>query len=125
MSDKQTLYCALYMRKACVEEGEPIENLVDLYEMTKNAALDEFGRRNEAAIKISLYMDFGISGLKADRPGLSRLTKDIEEGKIDAVAFQHMHHLSRSDAHLKELFDFFIAHGVTRFLLCNPDKQAA
>ena len=125
MNETQTMRCALYVRKACAEEGEPIESLAELCDMAKEAALDEFGRRNEADIKISLYMDMGISGLKADRPGLSRLIRDIEEAKVDAVAFQHMHHLSRSEAHLTELIDFFTAHGVTRFFLCNPAKAVA
>ena len=53
------------------------------------------------------------------------MLRDIEGRKIDAVAFQHALHLSRSDTHFSELINFFMAHGVSYFFLCNPAKEAA
>ena len=68
MNEKQTMRCALYVRKACAEEGEPIENLAELCEMVRNPVSGNLAVATEAEIEISLYMDMGMSDTKKTGP---------------------------------------------------------
>lgn len=52
---------------------------------------------------VALYVDWGISGRKSDRPEYQRLRKDIAEGRIASVC---AYSLSRLGRNARELLDF-------------------
>ena len=43
-----------------------------------------------------IYEDGGISGLKMERPGLSRLREDVQNGVIDTIIMKDITRLSRN-----------------------------
>jgi len=73
-----------------------------------------------------VYQDNGFTGLNMDRPGLQKLLRDIELGKINLVITKDLSRLGRNylqTGHLIE--DFFPRHGV-RYIALNDgiDTQA-
>lgn len=73
-----------------------------------------------------VYQDDGFTGLNMDRPGLQKLLRDIELGKINLVITKDLSRLGRNylqTGHLIE--DFFPRHGV-RYIALNDgiDTQA-
>ena len=73
-----------------------------------------------------IYQDDGFTGLNMDRPGLQKLLRDIELGRINLVITKDLSRLGRNylqTGHLIE--DFFPRHGV-RYIALNDgiDTQA-
>ena len=73
-----------------------------------------------------VYQDDGFTGLNMDRPGLQKLLRDIELGKINLLITKDLSRLGRNylqTGHLIE--DFFPRHGV-RYIALNDgiDTQA-
>lgn len=73
-----------------------------------------------------VYQDDGFTGLNMDRPGLQKLLRDIELGRINLVITKDLSRLGRNylqTGHLIE--DFFPRHGV-RYIALNDgiDTQA-
>ena len=58
------------------------------------------------------YVDHGVSGAKARRPGLDRLTADAGRRRFDVVACVKLDRLARSVRHLTTLAGEFEALGV-------------
>ena len=59
------------------------------------------------------YEDKGLSGYYSDRPDFQRLLRDIEMGKIKAVACYKLDRISRKTSDLMRLLEYFERHDVT------------
>ena len=64
------------------------------------------------------YEDKGLSGYYSDRPDFQRLLRDIEMGKIKAVACYKLDRISRKTSDLMRLLEYFESHDVT-LLVCS------
>jgi len=64
------------------------------------------------------YEDRGLSGYYSDRPDFQRLLRDIEMGKIKAVACYKLDRISRKTSDLMRLLEYFERHDVT-LLVCS------
>ena len=64
------------------------------------------------------YEDKGLSGYYSDRPDFQRLLRDIEMGKIKAVACYKLDRISRKTSDLMRLLEYFERHDVT-LLVCS------
>ena len=64
------------------------------------------------------YEDKGLSGYYSDRPDFQRLLRDIEAGKIKAVACYKLDRISRKTADLMRLLEYFERYEVT-LLVCS------
>lgn len=64
------------------------------------------------------YEDKGLSGYYSDRPDFQRLLRDIEMGKIRAVACYKLDRISRKTSDLMRLLEYFERHDVT-LLVCS------
>ncbi len=64
------------------------------------------------------YEDKGLSGYYSDRPDFQRLLRDIELGKIRAVACYKLDRISRKTSDLMRLLEYFERHDVT-LLVCS------
>lgn len=66
---------------------------------------------------VGIYSDDGYSGSSTNRPALQNLIRDIENGKIDAVAIYKLDRLSRKVKDVLELVELFEKYNVTLFSL--------
>ena len=64
------------------------------------------------------YEDKGLSGYYSDRPDFQRLLRDIEMGKVKAVACYKLDRISRKTSDLMRLLEYFERHDVT-LLVCS------
>lgn len=64
------------------------------------------------------YEDKGLSGYYSDRPDFQRMLRDIEMGKIKAVACYKLDRISRKTSDLMRLLEYFERHDVT-LLVCS------
>lgn len=64
------------------------------------------------------YEDKGLSGYYSDRPDFQRLLRDVEMGKIKAVACYKLDRISRKTSDLMRLLEYFERHDVT-LLVCS------
>lgn len=64
------------------------------------------------------YEDKGLSGYYCDRPDFQRLLRDIEHGKINAVACYKLDRFGRKTADLMRLLEYFERHNVA-LLVCS------
>ena len=78
---ERTYYAAKYIRTSCPDseyEGrDSIEN--------QRRTIDSFLLSHPEIKPISEIIDNGYSGLFYDRPGFSKLTLEIQSGKIDCL----------------------------------------
>ena len=65
-----------------------------------------------------MYEDKGLSGYYSDRPDFQRLLRDIEMGKIKAVACYKLDRISRKTSDLMRLLEYFERHDVA-LLVCS------
>ena len=79
------------------------------------------GLREYAALRqleiVATYVDEGVSGAKAKRPGLDRLLEDAHRRRFDAVAVWRLDRLARSVRHLVNLAGDFEALGIDLIVL--------
>jgi len=66
-----------------------------------------------------IYSDDGYTGMNMERPGLSRLKRDIESGKINLVLTKDISRLSRSSGDYSELTETFFAANNVRYIAVN------
>jgi site-specific DNA recombinase len=104
--------CAVYTRKSS-EEGLDMEfNSLDAQRESCEAYITS--QRQEGWLLIpNHYDDGGISGATLERPGLQRLLRDVEDGRIDVVVVYKVDRLSRSLADFARIIDMFEKHGVS------------
>ena len=92
---------ALYGRVS-TDEQDPAMQVADLRRLAEHRGWKV----------VEEYIDQGISGSKASRPGLDRLMADARGGKLDVVAVWRFDRFARSTRHLLLALEEFHALGV-------------
>ncbi len=106
------LRCAVYTRKSSEEGLEQEFNSLHAQREACEAYIAS--QRSEGWVLVrDQYDDGGISGGTLERPGLKRLTADIEDGLVDVVVVYKIDRLSRSLADFAKLVEVFDRNGVT------------
>jgi DNA invertase Pin-like site-specific DNA recombinase len=106
------LRCAIYTRKS-TEEGLDMEfNSLDAQREACEAYVTS--QRSEGWVATrDRYDDGGFSGGTLERPGLTQLLADIDDGLIDVVVVYKIDRLSRSLMDFSKLVEIFDRNGVT------------
>jgi len=106
------LRCAIYTRKS-TEEGLDMEfNSLDAQREACEAYVAS--QRSEGWVATrDRYDDGGFSGGTLDRPGLTQMLADIDDGLIDVVVVYKIDRLSRSLMDFSKLIEIFDRNGVT------------
>lgn len=104
--------CAIYTRKSTSEGSEQ--------DFTSLDAQREAGENYIASqksqgwiIREEIYNDYGFTGANMERPALTKLISDINDGKIDCVVVYKVDRLSRSLLDFSRLLQLFESKGVT------------
>ncbi|MEK7678932.1 MAG: recombinase family protein, partial [Deltaproteobacteria bacterium] len=106
------LRCAIYTRKSTEKGLEQEFNSLHAQREACEAYIAS--QRHEGWTALSEhYDDPGFSGGNMERPGLRKLMRDIERGKIDCIVFYKLDRLSRSLMDFVKLAEFFERHNVT------------
>ena len=92
---------ALYARVS-TDEQDPGLQVADLHRLAQHRGWTVAGE----------YLDLGISGSKASRPGLDRLMADARAGRLDVVAVWRFDRFARSTRHLLLALEEFQALSV-------------
>ena len=111
-SSIRKLRCAVYTRKSTEEGLDQEFNSLD----AQREACEAFvaSQRAEGWVLVhDRYDDGGFSGGTLERPGLKRLLKDIEEGRIDVIVVYKIDRLSRSLMDFAKLVETFDRSDVT------------
>lgn len=106
---------AIYARVSTdqqAQEGDSIPAQID--------ALTRYVNDHDDMILAGEYIDGGVSGTKADREELTRLTADIVAGKIDRVLITKLDRLYRSIRHYVRTMEVWEAHGVGWTAIWEP-----
>lgn len=112
MTNESSLRCAIYTRKSTEKGLEQEFNSLHAQREACEAYIAS--QRHEGWTALSEhYDDPGFSGGNIDRPGLQKLMRDIERGKIDCIVFYKLDRLSRSLMDFVKLAEFFGQHNVT------------
>ncbi len=106
------LRCAIYTRKSS-EEGLEMEfNSLDAQREAALAYIQS--QKSEGWIAIGdRYDEGGFSGGSLERPGLQRLLRDVEAGRIDVIVVYKVDRLSRSLTDFARIVDVFDTHDVS------------
>lgn len=118
-ASKSPTRCAIYTRKSSDEGLEQSFNSLD----AQRESAENFvaSRRHEGWVALpDRYDDGGYSGGNTNRPGLQRLLKDIEAGRIDLVTIYKIDRLSRSLADFCKLAELFDKHAVSVVSISQP-----
>jgi len=109
---KRKVRCAVYTRKSSEEGLELAFNSLDAQREACAAYVDS--QRHEGWLALDdRYDDGGYSGGTLERPGLQRLIRDIEAGRVDTVVCYKIDRLSRSLTDFAKLVDVFERNSVT------------
>lgn len=84
----------LYLRVSTLDQ-HPESQMHDVLQLAQQRGWDVVGR----------YVDHGISGTRAKRPGLDQLMADARHGKFDVVVCWSCDRLARSVRHFLEVLD--------------------
>jgi DNA invertase Pin-like site-specific DNA recombinase len=104
--------CAIYTRKSSEEGLEQEFN--SLHAQREACEAYVASQRSEGWVLVrDHYDDGGISGGTLDRPALTRLLRDIEEGLVDVVVVYKIDRLSRSLMDFAKLVEVFDRNEVT------------
>lgn len=106
---------AIYARVSTdqqAQEGDSIPAQLD--------ALTRYVNDHDDMILAGEYIDGGVSGTKADREELNRLTADIVAGKIDRVLITKLDRLYRSIRHYVNTMELWEKHGVGWTAIWEP-----
>ena len=105
---------AIYTRKSRItNKGDSIGVQ---FKQSGDYAINQLGLPED--YKFAKYEDKGLSGYYCDRPDFQRLLKDIEHGKIKAVACYKLDRIGRKTADLMRLLEYFERHNVV-LLVCS------
>lgn len=112
MTNQGGLRCAIYTRKSTEKGLEQEFNSLHAQREACEAYIAS--QRHEGWSALSEhYDDPGFSGGNIERPGLRKLMRDIERGKVDCVVFYKLDRLSRSLLDFVKLAEFFDQYNVT------------
>ena len=104
--------CAVYCRVSSDERLDQTFNSIDAQREAGAAFIAS--QRAEGWTRVDdSYEDPGFSGGNMDRPGLKRLMRDIQDGKIDIVVVYKIDRLSRSLADFAKMVEIFDQHKVS------------
>ena len=104
--------CAIYTRKSSEEGLEQEFN--SLHAQREACEAYVASQRSEGWVLVrDHYDDGGLSGGTLDRPALTRLLRDIEEGLVDVVVVYKIDRLSRSLMDFAKLVEVFDRNEVT------------
>jgi len=106
------LRCAIYTRKSS-EEGLEMEfNSLDAQREAGLAYIQS--QKSEGWILVGdRYDDGGFSGGSMERPGLQRLLRDVEAGRIDVIVVYKVDRLSRSLGDFARIVEVFDRHNAS------------
>ena len=111
-SPVRKLRSAIYTRKSSEEGLEQEFNSLDAQRDSCSAYIAS--QRSEGWIELAgHYDDGGVSGGTLDRPALTRLLADIEEGRVDVVVVYKIDRLSRALMDFSKLVEIFDRNNVT------------
>lgn len=99
-------HCAIYTRKSTEEGLEQAFNSLDAQREACEAFAKSQAHEGWQVLPDS-YDDGGFSGGTMERPALSRLLEDIEQGRVDVVIVYKVDRLSRSLADFVRLIELF------------------
>ena len=102
MSVAQTKRVALYARVSTLHGQDVGLQLDELRQVAGQRGWD----------LVEEYVDEGVSGAKASRPGLDRLLADAQRGRFDVVLVWKLDRLGRSLQHLLGVLDGLAGWGV-------------
>jgi site-specific DNA recombinase len=112
MTSKRQIRCAIYTRKSSEEGLEQDFNSLDAQREACEAYVAS--QKSEGWIALREHFDDGgFSGGTLERPGLQRLLKEIEAGKVDVVVVYKIDRLSRSLMDFAKLVEVFERRSVT------------
>lgn len=94
---------ALYARVSTLTQGSGLESQLN--------ALETHCKRNDIEF-YRIYSDEGISGAKANRPGLDSLMEDVRLGRVSQVVVFSFSRFARSTKHLLLALEEFNSLGV-------------
>ena len=105
---------AIYTRKSRItNKGDSIGVQ---FKQSGDYAINQLGLPED--YEFAKYEDKGLSGYYCDRPDFQRLLRDIEHGKIKAVACYKLDRIGRKTADLMRLLEYFERHNVV-LLVCS------
>ena len=110
--ERKSLKCAIYTRKSTEEGLDQAFNSLD----AQREACEAFAKSQAHEgwrVLPEHYDDGGFSGGNVDRPALTRLLRDIDEGRVDVVIVYKVDRLSRSLADFVRLIEKFDTTGVS------------
>jgi len=112
MSESKLKRCAIYCRVSSDERLDQSFNSIDAQREAGMAFV--VSQKDEGwELTPDFYEDPGFSGGNMERPGLQRLLKDIQAGKIDIVVVYKIDRLSRSLADFSKMVEVFDHHNVS------------
>jgi site-specific DNA recombinase len=112
MSSATLKRCAVYTRKSTEEGLDQEFNSIDAQREAGMAFIES--QRHEGWVAVSdRYDDAAFSGGNMERPGLKRLLKDIEAGKVDCIVTYKIDRLTRSLPDFAKMVEIFDQHKVS------------
>ena len=93
---------------------------VDADSLTKQERIMIGYAAEHGCMDAAVYRDIGVSGLTLDRPGMSKLLEDIENGLISAVIVKDLSRVARNIQLIKAWRDFLKENNVE--LLVKDDE---
>ena len=104
--------CAVYCR---VSSDERLDQSFNSIDAQREAGIAYVASQKTEGWELvpDFYEDPGFSGGNMERPGLKRLLKDIQAGKIDIVVVYKIDRLSRSLADFAKMVEVFDNHTVS------------
>ena len=112
--NEDTRQVAIYTRKSRItNKGDSIGVQ---FKQSGDYAINQLGLPEN--YEFAKYEDKGLSGYYCDRPDFQRLLRDIELGKIKAIACYKLDRIGRKTADLMRLLEYLERHNVT-LLVCS------
>ena len=112
--NEDTRQVAIYTRKSRItNKGDSIGVQ---FKQSGDYAINQLGLPED--YEFAKYEDKGLSGYYCDRPDFQRLLRDIELGKIKAIACYKLDRIGRKTADLMRLLEYLERHNVT-LLVCS------
>ena len=112
MSEIKRKRCAIYCR---VSSDERLDQSFNSIDAQREAGVSFVVSQKDEGWELAadFYEDPGFSGGNMERPGLQRLLKDIQAGKIDIVVVYKIDRLSRSLADFSKMVEVFDHYNVS------------
>ena len=112
MNEIKRKRCAIYCR---VSSDERLDQSFNSIDAQREAGVSFVVSQKDEGWELApdFYEDPGFSGGNMERPGLQRLLKDIQAGKIDIVVVYKIDRLSRSLADFSKMVEVFDHYNVS------------